>query len=50
MGVKMNLSIITKNHEGDLEIGFLTKAISKPYGRATVMPPAWKLKNIAQFV
>ena len=24
----------------DPEIGFLTKSISKPYGRATTMPPA----------
>ena len=44
MGVKMNLKIITKNHEADLEIGFLTKSILKPYGRATAMPPAWELK------
>ena len=22
---------------------FLTKSISEPYGRATAMPPAWKL-------
>ena len=43
MGVKMNLKIITKNHEGDPEIGFLTKSISKPYGRATAMPPALEL-------
>ena len=33
-----------KNHEADLAIGFLTKLISKPYGRATVIPPAWELK------
>ena len=44
MGVKMNLRIITKNHEADPEIGFLTKSISKPYGRATAMPTAWGLK------
>ena len=43
MGVKMNLRIITKNHEADPEIGFLTKSISKPYGAATAMPPAWGL-------
>ena len=43
MGVKMNLRIITKNHAVDPEKGFLTKSISKPYGRATAMPPAWKL-------
>ena len=45
MGVKMNFRIITKNHAADLEIEFLTKMISKPYGRATAMPPAWKLKS-----
>ena len=38
--VKVNLTIITKNHAADPEIGFLTKSISKPYGRATAMPPA----------
>ena len=43
MGVKMNLRIITKNHEAIPEIGFLTKSFSKPYGRATAMPPAWEL-------
>ena len=42
MGVKMNARIITKHHEVDPEIGFLTKSISKPYGRATAMPPAWE--------
>ena len=42
-GCKMNLKITTKNHEADPEKGFLTKSISKPYGRATVMPPAWEL-------
>ena len=39
----MNLRIITKNLAADPEIGFLTKSISKPYGRATVMPTAWEL-------
>ena len=43
MGVKMNLRITMKNHAADPEIGFLTKSISKPYGRATAMPPAWGL-------
>ena len=43
MGVKMNLRIITKNHEADPEKGFLTKSISTPYGRATALPPAWEL-------
>ena len=44
MGVKMNLRIIPKNHVSDLEIGFLTNSISKPYGRATAMPTAWEFK------
>ena len=34
------------NHEADPEIGFLTKSISKPYGRATAMQPAWELNPI----
>ena len=42
----MNLRIKTKNHAADPEIGFLTKSISKPYGRATAMPTAWELKAI----
>ena len=46
MSVKMNLRIITENHEADPEIGFLTKSISKPYGRATAMPLAWELRAI----
>ena len=41
----MNLKTITKNHVADPEIGFLTKSISKPYGRATAMSPAWELIN-----
>ena len=40
----MDLRIIPKNHTADPEIGFLTKSISKPYGRATVMPTAWELE------
>ena len=39
----MNLRIITKNHEADSEIGFLTKSTLKPYGCATAMPPTWEL-------
>ena len=45
MGVKMNLRILTKNHEADPEIGFLAKSISKPYGHVTAMPPAWELNT-----
>ena len=48
MGVKMNLRIITKNHAADTEIGFLKKSISKPYGRATAMPPAWDLNFMSK--
>ena len=44
MSVKMNLRVITKNHEADPKIEFLSKSISKPYGRATAMPPSWELK------
>ena len=40
----MNLRIIAKKHAADPEIGLLTKSISKPYDRATAMPPAWELK------
>ena len=47
MGVKMNLRIITKYHAAYLEIRFLTKSISKPFGRATAIPPAWKLMNLS---
>ena len=39
----MNFRIITKHHAADPEIAFVTKSISKPYGRATVMPTAWEL-------
>ena len=46
MGVKMNLRIITKNHQADLEKGFLTKSISKPYGRSRAMPSALELSQI----
>ena len=45
MSVKMNLRIITKSHAANLEIGFLTKSILKPYCRATAMSPALELKN-----
>ena len=32
-----------ENHDADLEKGFLTKSISKPYGCSTAMPPAWEV-------
>ena len=43
MGVKINLRVITKNNTSDPDIGFFTKSISKPDGRATAMPTALKL-------
>ena len=49
IAVKMNLRIITKNHVADPEIGLLTISISKPYGHATPMPPAWELTKSAKF-
>ena len=45
MDVKTNLiTIITKNYAADPEIGFLTKSISKPFGRATAIPTAWEFR------
>ena len=44
MAVKMNSTIITKNHTADQEIGFLAQSISKSNGCATAMPTAWELK------
>ena len=41
----MNLRIITQNHAADPERRFLTKSVSKPYGRATATPPAWQLRR-----
>ena len=42
MSVKLYLGIITKNRAADPEIGFLTKSILKPYGRAETIPTAWE--------
>ena len=50
MSVKMNLRIITKNHTADPEIGFLTKSISKPYGRAMTMPTVWELRFMVRAI
>ena len=47
-GVMMNLRIIAKNYEADPEIGFLIKSISKPYSRATAMPPALELYKLKE--
>ena len=47
----MNLRLMTKHHAADLEIGFLTKSILKPYGRAAAMPTARELKTeISSFI
>ena len=46
MAVKINLTIITKNHAADQGTGFLLKSISKPNGCATTMPTAWLLNFI----
>ena len=40
MGAKMTLRTIIENHVADSEIEFLTKSISKLYGRATARPTA----------
>ena len=45
MAVKMNLTIIAKNHAADSEIGFLAKSISKFNGCATAKPTTWELSN-----
>ena len=42
----MNFRIIMKNRAAYTEIGFLTKSILEPYGRATAMPTAWELKRL----
>ena len=46
----MNLRIITKNHAADPEKGFLTKSISKPYDRATVIPTVWGLSRFKPMI
>ena len=50
MAVKMNLTIITKNHAADSEIGFLARSVSKSNGCARDMPTAWELIFSFQFV
>ena len=44
MAVKINLSIITKNHAADPEKEFLANSISMSNGCATAMPTAWDLR------
>ena len=39
------IRVITKNRAADPERGFFTKSISKPYSRATAMPPVLELNN-----
>ena len=41
----MNLTIITKNHAADPEVGFLAKSILKSNDCAKAMPTAWELKQ-----
>ena len=41
----MNLRLITKNHAAYPGIGYLTKSISKGYGRETAIPTVWELKK-----
>ena len=48
MDVKINFRIITKNLAADPEIGFVTKSISKPYGRAMAMPPVLELNFVSK--
>ena len=48
--VKTNFRIITKNHAAATKIRFVTKSISKPYGRATAMPTAWELKSAKKII
>ena len=42
----MKFKIITKIHEADPEIGFVSKSILKPFGRAKAKPPAWELTYV----
>ena len=46
MSVEINLRIITKNLRADPELGFLTKSISNPYGRAAAVPAVWELTSV----
>ena len=32
------------------EIGFVTKSMSKPYGRETAMPTAWESKFVKKII
>ena len=50
MCVKTNLRIITKNHTAATKIRFVTKSISKPYGRETATPTAWELKLVKKII
>ena len=49
MAVKINLSIIRKNHAADPEKGFLAKSISMSNGCASAMPTAWELGSNSPF-
>ena len=45
MALKMNLTIVTKNHAADPEIGFLVESILKSNGCATAIPTVWELNR-----
>ena len=46
IGFKIYLRIIKKNNSADLEIGFLTKSIQKPYWRKFTAFTVWGVKPI----
>ena len=49
MSAKINVRIITENHAADLELGFLTKSILKPFGRAVRVREGYKNQNVFSF-
>ena len=49
MGIEINLRVITKNLEADQEKGLRTKAISKPYSRATAKPSNCVFKALSYY-
>ena len=48
--VCQNWKIRSTNNGAESEIGFLTKSISKPYGRGTAMPPAWEFRKFIKIL
>ena len=47
-GCKNEYKDNNKNHAADPEIGFLTKLISKLYGRPMALPLAWQLNLLVK--